>query len=215
MSEYNGCSSECLWFQDSTWYRCFLLKSNTDCSGWCGYMKGGLPERVPALPILMLISSSSCCSEASSAFSFICLASWGRVKAKWGSVPTPCRWQKGCKRLLCNLGKNVNETRWFVINSWPKIAWGKEQLNHDSLLTDPSDCLLQNLVFYRKSQPNNREWCMVDCLCVKDRKNFIPTTAKAPWLETNVVALEWLYHNSRRQLIALGCFSKPQSFNLW
>lgn len=123
MSEYDGCSSECLWFEDSTWYRCFLLKSNTDCSGWCGYMKGGLPERVPALPILMLISSSSCCSEASSAFSFICLASWGRVKAKWGSVPTPCRWQKGCKRLQCNLEKKVNEIRWFVVISWPKIAW--------------------------------------------------------------------------------------------
>lgn len=78
---------------------CFLLESNSDCSGWCGYMKGGLPERVPALPILMLISSSSCCREGSSAFSFICLASWGRAKAKWGSAATPCRWQKGCNRL--------------------------------------------------------------------------------------------------------------------
>lgn len=88
---------------------CFLLKSNTDFSGWCGYMKGGLPERVPALPILMLISSSSCCNECSSAFSFICLTSWGRTKAKWGSVPTPCKWEKGCKRLECNL----KERKWI------------------------------------------------------------------------------------------------------
>lgn len=58
------------------------------CKSWCGYMKGGLPERGPALPILMVISSESrCWNEGCSAFS---LESGGRAKAVWGSAPTPC-----------------------------------------------------------------------------------------------------------------------------
>lgn len=65
---------------------------------WCGYMKGGLPEWGPALPILMVISSESGRgNEGSSSFSFISLDSGGSTKAKWGSAPTPCekreRWK--------------------------------------------------------------------------------------------------------------------------
>lgn len=61
--------------------------------GWCGYMKGGLPDRGPVLPILMLISSSRCWNDDSSAFSLAILESRGRAMAKWGSAPTPYRWQ--------------------------------------------------------------------------------------------------------------------------
>ena len=65
----------------------FGMKWNT----WCGYMKGGLPECGPALPILMLISSDSVGSnDGSSAFSLSSLESRGRARAVWGSAPTPC-----------------------------------------------------------------------------------------------------------------------------
>lgn len=57
-------------------------------------MKGGLPERGPALPILMLISSSRCWKEGSSVFCLACLASGGKAKTKWGSAPTPCGYRK-------------------------------------------------------------------------------------------------------------------------
>lgn len=68
--------------------------SSLNGNSWCGYMKGGLPERGPALPILMVISSSKCWKEGSSAFCLTTLDSGGRAKAMWGSAPTPCEWQK-------------------------------------------------------------------------------------------------------------------------
>lgn len=64
------------------------------CNSWCGYMKGGLPERGPALPILMVISSSKSWIGGLPSFSLSSLESGGRAKAMWGSAPTPCRRQK-------------------------------------------------------------------------------------------------------------------------
>lgn len=81
-------------------YRCLyglLMTSSTNCNRWCGYMKGGLPERGPALPILMVISSSESGNEGSPAFSLASLDSGGRAKAIWGSAPTPCGWEKNDK----------------------------------------------------------------------------------------------------------------------
>lgn len=73
------------------------MTSSTNCNRWCGYMKGGLPERGPALPILMVISSSESGNEGSPAFSLASLDSGGRAKAIWGSEPTPCGWEKNDK----------------------------------------------------------------------------------------------------------------------
>lgn len=66
---------------------CAYLKP--DCYS-CGYMKGGLPERSPALPILMLISSSRYWKDGVSGFSLATLDSGGRARAMCGSAPTPC-----------------------------------------------------------------------------------------------------------------------------
>lgn len=62
------------------------------CSGlWCWYMKGGLPDWGPVLPIRMLISSSRSWNDGDSDFSLTGLESEGRTRDMWGSAPTPCR----------------------------------------------------------------------------------------------------------------------------